>query len=66
MLSREKQNRYHRRHFAVLSTKIRRSKALAFRGLCYEKGKTVNSILKEYVDECLNNDRVLNIRDFAR
>jgi hypothetical protein len=50
----------------VLSTKIRRSKALAFRGLCYERGKTVNSILKEYVDECLNNDRVLNIRDFAR
>ncbi len=65
MFSREKQNRYHRTHFAVLSAKVRRSKALAFRGLCYEKGKTVNSALKDYVDDCINKDRVLSLKDFA-
>lgn len=54
-----RQYKYDKRHFIVLSTKIRRSKAIAFKGLCYEKGKTVNAVLREYVNDCLENDRII-------
>lgn len=57
-MSERRQKRWDKKHMIVLSTKLRRSTALAFRGLCYERGKTVNAILKEYVVDCVNNDRV--------
>lgn len=62
-MNRGRQKRYDRKHFIVLSTKIRRNKALAFRGLCYEKNKTVNAVLREYVDECLQKDRIFTLKD---
>lgn len=65
-MNRERQKRYDKRHFIVLSTKLRRGKALAFRGLCYEKNKTVNAVLREYVNECLDKDRVLTIKDLTK
>jgi hypothetical protein len=52
-------NKYDKLNFIVLSTKIRRNKALAFRGLCYEKRKTVNTVLREYVNKCIENDRIM-------
>lgn len=57
-MERNRQSKWDRKHTIVLSTKLRRSTALAFRGLCYERGKTVNAVLKEYVAECIEKDRI--------
>ena len=61
-----RQYKYDKRHFIVLSTKLRRTKALAFRGLCYEKGKTVNAVLREFINDCLVKDRILTIKDLDK
>lgn len=57
----ERQTKYGKKHFTVLSTKVKNKKALAFKGLCYEKRKSVNRVLREYVDACVMSGRIITV-----
>ena len=57
----ERQTRYGKKHFTVLSTKLRNKKAITFKGLCYEKRKSVNRVLREYVDACIMSGHVISV-----
>lgn len=46
-------NKYNLEHMATLGCKVRKEQAEAFKAYCAEQGKTSNTVLKEYVFECL-------------
>ena len=41
---------------ATLGCRVRKEDAIAFKSYCAEQGKTTNTMLKEYVLECIDND----------
>ena len=48
-------NKYNLEHMATLGCKVKKSEANAFKKYCLGQGKTTNTVLKEYVLECIEN-----------
>ncbi len=47
-------NKYNLAHMATLGCKVRKEQAEIFKAYCEKQGKTSNTVLKEYVLECIN------------
>ena len=48
--------KWDRENMATLGCRVRKEDARAFKSYCAEQGKTTNTMLKEYVLECIDND----------
>lgn len=48
-------NKYNKEHMSTLGCKVRKEQAEAFKEYAREQGKTTNTILKEYVLECIES-----------
>lgn len=46
-------NKYNLEHMATLGCKVKKEQAEAFKEYCYSQGKTSNTVLKDYVLSCL-------------
>ncbi len=46
-------NKYNLKHMRTLACKVKREEAEAFKEYCAAQGKTSNTVLKEYVTECI-------------
>lgn len=49
-------NKYNLEHMSTLGCKVKKEEAEAFKDYCRNQGKTANTVLKEYVQEC--NDKL--------
>lgn len=49
-------NKYNLEHMATLGCKVRKDQAEAFKEHCKKQGKTSNTVLKEFVLECIERD----------
>ena len=47
-------NKYNLEHMATLGCKVKKEQAEAFKEYCSKQGKTSNTVLKEYVLECID------------
>ncbi len=47
-------NKYNAEHMTTLGCKVKKKEATAFKQYAAEQGKTANTVLKEYVIECIN------------
>lgn len=47
-------NKYNLAHMATLGCKVRKEQAAIFKAYCERQGKTSNTVLKEYVLECIS------------
>ena len=52
-------NKYNLKNMATLGCKVRKEEAEAFKDYCSQHGKTSNTVLKEYVYECIDNDEMI-------
>lgn len=50
-------NKYNKEHMTTLGCKVRKEEAAAFKKHCANQGKTSNTVLKEYVMECIKSDK---------
>ncbi len=50
-------NKYNLEHMTTLGCKVKREEAEAFKDYCAKQGKTSNTVLKEYVIECIEKDK---------
>lgn len=48
--------RYHKENIASLACRVKKDQAERFKAYCDESGKTVNSVLREYVFSCIDED----------
>lgn len=46
-------NKYNLKHMATLGCKVKKEQAAAFKEYASSKGKTSNTLLKEYVLDCI-------------
>ena len=46
-------NKYNLEHMSTLGCKVRKDQATAFKLYCSEKGKTSNTVLKDFVLDCI-------------
>lgn len=46
-------NKYNLEHMTTLGCKVRKEQAAAFKEYCADQGKTSNTVLKDYVLECI-------------
>ena len=46
-------NKYNLEHMATLGCKVRKDQAEAFKEYCEKQGKTTNTVLKEFVLDCV-------------
>lgn len=46
-------NKYNLEHMTTLGCKVRKEQATAFKEYCADRGKTSNTVLKDYVLECI-------------
>lgn len=46
-------NKYNLEHMTTLGCKVRKEEAALFKAYCAQEGKTSNTVLKEYVMECI-------------
>ena len=46
-------NKYNKENMTTLGCKVKREQAAAFKEYCSERGKTSNTVLKEYVERCI-------------
>lgn len=49
-------NKYNAEHMATLGCKVKKEEATAFKDYAASKGKTANTVLKEYVIQCINEN----------
>ena len=49
-------NKYNLKNMATLGCKVKKEEAKAFKDYCSQHGKTSNTVLKEYVYECIGKD----------
>lgn len=51
-------NKYNKKHMTTLGCKVKKTEATAFKEYAARQNKTANTVLKEYVLKCLdeNND----------
>lgn len=49
-------NKYNLQHMATLGCKVRKEQAEAFKNYCTSQGKTSNTVLKDYVLDCIKQD----------
>lgn len=49
-------NKYNMEHMATLGCKVRKEEAAAFKDYAKAQGKTANTVLKEYVQQCINEE----------
>ncbi len=49
-------NKYNMEHMATLGCKVRKEEAAAFKDYAKARGKTANTVLKEYVQQCINEE----------
>lgn len=55
--SRKKANlKWDKENMTTLGCKVRKEQAEAFKAYCAEQGKTSNTVLKEYVFGCIEED----------
>lgn len=47
-------NKYNAEHMATLGCKVKKEEAAAFKKYAAEQGKTANTVLKEYVIQCID------------
>ena len=47
--------KYDKEHMATLGCKVKKHEAAAFKGYAAQRGKTSNTMLKEYVMNCINS-----------
>lgn len=50
-------NKYNREHMATLGCKVKKEEAAAFKECCERKGKTTNTVLKEFVLETIEQEK---------
>ncbi len=50
-------NKYNKEHMHTLGCKVRKDEAEKFKEYAKENGKTTNTILREYVLDCINDDK---------
>ena len=48
--------KYHKENIASLACRVKKEQAEKFKAYCAAKGKTSNSVLREYVLECINEE----------
>lgn len=46
-------NKYNLEHMTTLGCKVKKEQAAAFKAYCADHGKTSNTVLKDYVLECI-------------
>lgn len=46
-------NKYNLEHMATLGCKVRKDQAATFKEYCEKQGKTTNTVLKEFVLDCV-------------
>ena len=51
-------DKYNREHMTTLGCKVKKEEATAFMELCACRGKTSNTVLKEFVLETIKQDEV--------
>ena len=49
-------NKYNLKHMATLGCKVKKEDAVKFKEYAAKQGKTPNAVLKEYVEDCINED----------
>ena len=49
-------NKYNLKNMITLGCKVKREEAIAFKGYAAQQGKTSNTMLKEYVIQCIERD----------
>lgn len=49
-------NKYNAEHMATLGCKVKKDEAAAFKDYAASKGKTANTVLKEFVIQCINEN----------
>ena len=49
--------KWDKKHMTTLGCKVKRDEADAFKEYALNKGKTANTVLKEYVFECIKQDK---------
>lgn len=52
-------NKYNLKNMATLGCKVRKEEAEAFKEYCSLLGKTSNTVLKEYVYECIRQSETM-------
>jgi hypothetical protein len=53
-------NKYNLKHMTTLGCKVKKEEAAAFKEYAKEQGKTANTVLKEYVYECIDKEKAEN------
>ena len=51
-------DKYNRNHMTTLGCKVKKEEATAFKEHCASRGKTSNTVLKEFVLETIKQDEV--------
>ncbi len=51
---RQANNKWDKENMATLGCKVKKEEAEKFKAYAYEHGKTPNTVLKEYVKECIS------------
>lgn len=49
-------NKYNKKHMTTLGCKVKKETAIKFKEYASKQGKTANTVLKEYVDECIKDE----------
>lgn len=49
-------NKYNLKHMSTLGCKVKKEDAVAFKKYCTDMGKTSNTVLKDFVFECIDKD----------
>ena len=52
-------NKYNLKHMITLGCKVKREEAIAFKDYAAQQGKTSNTMLKEYVIQCIERQEDL-------
>ena len=56
-------DKYNREHMTTLGCKVRKEQAVAFKDYAAKQGKTSNTVLKEYVVDCIERDNTKEAGD---
>ena len=51
-------NKYNMEHMATLGCKVKKTQAAQFKAYAEQKGKTANTVLREYVLNCIEGQEV--------
>lgn len=51
-------NKYNKEHMATLGCKVKKKEAEAFKRYAEQQNKTTNTLLKEFVFDCIDKDKL--------